>query len=202
MYASLLHDFVVAVVVPKEFHIKSEILKAMRLLALQHKFRPWEIPQDIIVESTPFSIENGLLTPSGKKCRIGLQKKYALQLSELASRPEEFHNPFTRVPEIGVAFLEVAPEVIKNLTLSDLSQASYASISVDSLKALRLVNRLNQKLAVKLSVTEFIACSCLHSFETLVLSKLTKSAPILSTFGSTDWKYESTLPEDFFSNVC
>lgn len=45
--------------------------------------RPFEIPRTIILEPNPFTVENGLLTPSFKLNRLVLQKFYKKRMENI-----------------------------------------------------------------------------------------------------------------------
>jgi hypothetical protein len=46
--------------------------------------QPYEIPSYIIIEKSPFTIANGLLTSIGKKSRRALAVRYRQQILDLA----------------------------------------------------------------------------------------------------------------------
>ncbi|MED5816290.1 carboxylic acid reductase [Mycolicibacterium sp. 050232] len=85
VYGSSRHAFVLAVVVPEHSPgqpaaTRATILGSLQTIARDNGLRPYEIPRDILIESRPFSIDNGLLTPTAKPARPALTACYRDQL--------------------------------------------------------------------------------------------------------------------------
>ena len=58
-------------------------LAELQSIGKQQGLQGWEIPAAILLEPTPFSAENGLLTSTLKKSRLQLEKRYRTQLEKL-----------------------------------------------------------------------------------------------------------------------
>lgn len=81
VHGSSRHAFVLAVVVPEEIPGppaagKAAILASLRTIARDNGLRPYEVPRDILIEALPFSVDNGLLTATGKPARPALNAHY------------------------------------------------------------------------------------------------------------------------------
>ena len=61
-------------------------MKELSTIAKSHGLQGWEVPGGLVLESVPFSLENGLLTAVQKKSRPKLEEKYRSCLEELYSR--------------------------------------------------------------------------------------------------------------------
>lgn len=94
VYGSSSRAFLLAVVVPNAevvpptlpaADVKARLLAALREVAAANDLQAFEVPRDIIVERTPFSPDNGLLTGVGKVLRPALKARYADDLERLYS---------------------------------------------------------------------------------------------------------------------
>ena len=63
-------------------------MKELRATASKHLLPGWEVPAGILLESEPFSPENGLLTSTMKASRPRLEIKYRSALEELYAKFE------------------------------------------------------------------------------------------------------------------
>ena len=63
--------------------LKPLISESLQNVANAAGLRPYEIPRDFIVETTPFSLENGLLTGIRKLARPKLKEHYRPRLEQL-----------------------------------------------------------------------------------------------------------------------
>lgn len=57
----------------------------MHQIAKLHNFRHFEIPRDLIFDCDEWTIENNLLTPSGKVSRFNIYKKHEKSIEECYS---------------------------------------------------------------------------------------------------------------------
>ncbi len=90
IYGSSERAFVLAVVVPSldaipadTVEIKSFIRQSLQRIAEDAGLNSYEIPRDFLIESVPFSLENGLLTSVGKLARPALRAHYGERLEQL-----------------------------------------------------------------------------------------------------------------------
>ncbi|AQA05771.1 oxidoreductase [Mycobacterium sp. MS1601] len=88
LYGNSARSYLLAVVVPTEAALAREDLKAAISDSLQRTARAaelqsYEIPRDFLIETTPFTLENGLLTGIRKLARPNLKTHYGPRLEEL-----------------------------------------------------------------------------------------------------------------------
>ena len=87
------HSYLLAVVVPTDQTLaapdpKSVVRAALRQVAEDAQLNSYEIPRDFLVESQPFTIENGLLSGVGKPLRPELKARYGEQLEQVHAELE------------------------------------------------------------------------------------------------------------------
>ncbi|GAA1483166.1 thioester reductase domain-containing protein [Gordonia sinesedis] len=93
VYGNSSRPYLLAVVVPTEqaLHrhraddagLRREIQDALRDIGDRNDFAPYEIPRDFIIETTPFSLDNGLLTGIRKLARPQLKATYGPRLEDM-----------------------------------------------------------------------------------------------------------------------
>ncbi|MDT8915905.1 carboxylic acid reductase [Amycolatopsis sp. PS_44_ISF1] len=92
VYGNSARTYLLAVVVPTADALadagdaealKPAISRALRDIGKAKGLQSYEIPRDFLVETTPFSLENGLLTDIRKLARPKLKQRYAPLLEEL-----------------------------------------------------------------------------------------------------------------------
>lgn len=92
LYGNSSRSYLLGVVVPNkdvvgagadEGETKQHLMSAIREIAAVNNLNSYEIPHDIIVETEPFSIENGLLAGVGKYMRPAFNAKYQEQLEAM-----------------------------------------------------------------------------------------------------------------------
>lgn len=66
--------------------VKKALMEELQRIGRENSLPGWEIPVDVILESGPFTVENGLLTSTLKKSRPKLEQKYKTSLEELYER--------------------------------------------------------------------------------------------------------------------
>lgn len=89
LYGNSSRSYLLAVVVPApevveravdEAALKAAIIESLQRIARQAELKPYEIPRDLIVETEPFSQDNGLLSDSTKQLRPRLKDRYGERL--------------------------------------------------------------------------------------------------------------------------
>lgn len=80
VHGDSLQSSLVAIVVPNS---TENLLLELQHIAKEHKLQGFEYIKAIHVEKVPFSVENGLLTPSFKLKRPELQKRYQKEIQNL-----------------------------------------------------------------------------------------------------------------------
>ncbi len=83
-------DYLLAVAVPSsQFEGEAEqLLEEIREVAQDKNLKPHEVPRDLLLESRPFSLENGLLSAAQKPRRPRFQEAYGARLEALYRRVE------------------------------------------------------------------------------------------------------------------
>ncbi|MBO0883294.1 MAG: thioester reductase domain-containing protein, partial [Mycobacterium sp.] len=91
VYGNSAHPYLVAVVVPTEDvlashdvqNLKPLIAESLQTVAKAAGLRSYEIPRDFIIETAPFTLENGLLTGLRKLAWPKLRERYGERLEQL-----------------------------------------------------------------------------------------------------------------------
>ncbi|MBV8224816.1 MAG: thioester reductase domain-containing protein [Verrucomicrobia bacterium] len=99
LYGNSERAFLLAVVVPAEElaaqpdtkgggndQIKPAVRRSLHQIAKEHHLNSYEIPRDFLIETVPFSEQNGLLSELGKFQRPKLQERYGDQLEQLYAK--------------------------------------------------------------------------------------------------------------------
>ena len=93
VYADSMHDKPIAVVVPdpklieemktNQAKVKETLMNNLNEVFVHEKLRGFEKLADILIDNDPFTIENGMLTPSQKPQINAIKNKYEVKLNEL-----------------------------------------------------------------------------------------------------------------------
>ena len=93
VYGNSARSYLLAVIVPTDEALSSVggdiaavrplLSEALQSIARDAGLRSYEIPRDFVVETTPFTLENGLLTGIGKLARPQLKQYYGAVLEQL-----------------------------------------------------------------------------------------------------------------------
>jgi fatty acid CoA ligase FadD9 len=161
IYANPLRAYVQAVVVPNTEAVRDRVRghdheATKRLLASElarigraHDLKRHEIPRAIIVEPTPFSRDNGLLTESDKPRRAALRAAYAARLDALADELAARQLRDLEAAELAalarlapLARLAHAAAHVLGLDGDVDTDASFVDLGGDSLSAMRFVELL------------------------------------------------------------
>ena len=208
LYGNSRREYLLAVIVPQmdalnsHFAIKNkevtphEIKHLLRSelsrIGKESQLRSFEIPRDFLVETTPFTRENGLLTGINKPARPQLKSKYEEKLEQLYINLEmkktgnKSRLTLTRKPPTVRESLKRALQA--TLGLSDIEfvkSQSFTSLGGDSLSAVNLIAEIKDLCGVTLPIntilspassTEEIALQVEH------LLKASQSLPNTETF--------------------
>ena len=156
VYGSSERAFLLAVVVPGEEwvaeigtdgegtdRVKSEIRRSLQQIAQEQHLNGYEIPRDFLIETEPFSLENGLLTEVGKHRRPKLRERYGEALEELYARLAQDQLDELRALRIGGAdhpVLETVSRALQatlGLSAADVRpELQFGDLGGDSLSAL------------------------------------------------------------------
>ena len=161
VYGNSARSYLLAVIVPTDdalaavggdaAAVKPVLAEALQSIAREAGLQSYEIPRDFIVETTPFTLENGLLTGIRKLARPQLKEHYGPTLEQLytdladgqadvlrALRKDGAHQPTVETVSraagalLGAASADVA------------SDTAFTDLGGDSLSALTFGNLLRE----------------------------------------------------------
>ena len=159
VYGNSAHPYLLAVVVPTEQALGSHDLDALKPLiadslqnvAKESGLQSYEVPRDFIIETAPFTLENGLLTGIRKLAWPKLKQHYGERLEQLytdlaAGQANELHA--LRQSGADAPVLQTvsrAAAAMLGAASSDLSpDAHFTDLGGDSLSALTFGNLLRE----------------------------------------------------------
>jgi fatty acid CoA ligase FadD9 len=144
-----------------EIQSERQVLQTLREIGAKRGLKAWEIPQRVVLESNPFTVENGLLSAGGKLCRSALIMRYREKLSSDNDGAETDTDAAistissAEVMETGLCagllelLLEVAP-TLRGTEAAFAADSSLVALGLDSIGIARLSSRLEQVFAVSL----------------------------------------------------
>ncbi|TDU73567.1 carboxylic acid reductase [Streptomyces sp. KS 21] len=170
LYGNSERPYLLAVVVPTEDalggitpeELRLRIIESMRRTAKGAGLNSYEIPRDVLIEPTPFSTSNGLLTVTRKLARQRLVNHYRRRLerryAELAERElQGSRAPSTsHPPSAALDGVVQAANLVLGLCDSAPADSRFVDIGGDSLSALLFANRLTQAFGVEVPVSMVI----------------------------------------------
>ncbi|BDE13575.1 MULTISPECIES: carboxylic acid reductase [Mycobacterium] len=167
VYGNSAHPYLLAVVVPTEDalsrysvdELKPLIADSLQNVAREANLQSYEVPRDFIIETTPFTLENGLLTGIRKLAWPKLKAHYGERLEQLyadlaagqANELSELRRTgkdapvLTTVTRAAVALLGAASAEVS-------PDAHFTDLGGDSLSALTFGNLLNEIFDVEVPV--------------------------------------------------
>ena len=169
VYGNSARSYVLAVIVPTDdalasvggdvAAVKPLLSDALQSIAREAGLQSYEIPRDFLVETTPFTLENGLLTGIRKLARPQLKEYYGPELEQLyvdladgqadvlrTLRQDGANRPVLETVSraagalLGAASADVAPD------------AAFTDLGGDSLSALTFANLLHDIFEVDVPV--------------------------------------------------
>jgi fatty acid CoA ligase FadD9 len=167
IYGNSAQPYLLAVVVPTEDAVaahsadalKSRIAESLQTVARQAKLQSYEVPRDFIIETTPFSLENGLLTGIRKLAWPKLKQHYGERLEQLyADLAEGQANELSELRRSGadapvLQTVSRAAAAMLGTASSDLTaDAHFTDLGGDSLSALTFGNLLHEIFDVDVPV--------------------------------------------------
>lgn len=173
VYGSSERSYLLAVVVPTPEALESaggdadalkpRLIESIQRLAKQKELNSYEIPRDILVETEPFSIENGLLSGLRKLLRPRLKKHYGPRLEqmydELAHREIQELNELRQTSNdqpVSDTVVRAAKTVLGS-TVSLPPDTHFMDLGGDSLSALTFSNLLTEIFGVDVPVSVIIS---------------------------------------------
>ncbi|MBF6331724.1 carboxylic acid reductase [Nocardia transvalensis] len=175
VYGSSERSYLLAVIVPTPDAVaaypdvpglKAAISESLQRVAKEAELNSYEIPRDFLLETEPFSIDNGLLSGIGKLLRPKLKARYAERLEQLyAELAQEQANEMSALRrEVGsLPVLEVVQRSARALlgcADSDLSpDAHFTDLGGDSLSALTYSGLLQDLYGVEVPVGVIVSAA-------------------------------------------
>jgi fatty acid CoA ligase FadD9 len=172
VYGSSQRAYLLAVVVPSEelaaeldaegggtSQVKPRIRRSLHQIAEEHHLHGYEIPRDFLIETVPFSAENGLLSELGKFQRVKLQERYGEQLEQLYAKLAQDQLTELRSLRAGGADQPVqetvsrAAQATLGVARADVCPDSrFTDLGGDSLSALTFSNLLGEIFGIEVPV--------------------------------------------------
>ncbi len=160
VYGNSAQPYLLAVVVPTDENAaKSAIAESLQNVARQAGLQSYEVPRDFIIETTPFTLENGLLTGIRKLAWPKLKQHYGERLEQLyADLAEGQANELSELRRSGaqapvLQTVSRAAAAMLGTAKSDLTpDAHFTDLGGDSLSALTFGNLLHEIFDVDVPV--------------------------------------------------
>ena len=157
VYGNSAQPYLLAVVVPTEdalsrfdiADLKARIAESLQTVAKESELQSYEVPRDLIVETEPFTLENGLLTGIRKLAWPKLKQHYGERLEQLyaelarsqADELSELRRSGADRPALET--ISRAAGALLGASTADLSpDAHFTDLGGDSLSALTFGNLL------------------------------------------------------------
>ncbi|MGH3556188.1 MAG: carboxylic acid reductase [Mycobacterium sp.] len=167
LYGNSARSYLLAVVVPTEDALsgndentlRQQIIESLQQLARGEQLQAYEVPRDIIIESTAFTQENGLLTGLRKVARPKLKERYAERLEQLyaelaASQTDELRELRRHGAERPVleTVIRAAGALLRAAAGEMRPDAHFTDLGGDSLSGLTFANLLQEIFGVEVPV--------------------------------------------------
>ena len=159
IYGNSARPYLLAVVVPTQEalsrwqpdELKPLIGQSLQDVAKKAGLQSYEVPRDFIIETTPFTAENGLLTGIGKMARPKLKQRYGDRLEQLYADLVEGHaNDLLELRRDSadrpvLETISRAAAALLGAAGSDMRpDAHFSDLGGDSLSALTFANLLHE----------------------------------------------------------
>ncbi|BBX95857.1 carboxylic acid reductase [Mycobacterium lacus] len=167
VYGNSARAYLLAVIVPTEealsrfedAELKARISQSLQDIAKTAGLQSYEIPRDFIIETTPWTLENGLLTGIRKLARPQLKKHYGERLEQLyADLADGQANELRALRQAGAQapVLQTVCRAAGALLGSAAGDAQpvdhFTDLGGDSLSALSFANLLHEIFGVEVPV--------------------------------------------------
>lgn len=167
LYGNSARPYLLAVVVPSTdaaaahdaAELKTLIGESLQEVARATGLQSYEIPRDFLIETTPFTVENGLLTGIRKLAWPRLKERYGPALEQLytdladsqADELRALRHSGARAPVL--ATITRAAGALLGAAAADLQpDAHFTDLGGDSLSALTFANLLNEIFEIEVPV--------------------------------------------------
>ncbi|SBS76394.1 Thioester reductase domain protein [uncultured Mycobacterium sp.] len=167
LYGNSARPYLLAVVVPTAevaaghdaAELKSLIGESLQDVARTTGLQSYEIPRDFLIETTPFTVENGLLTGIRKLAWPRLKERYGSALEQLyADLADGQADELRALRQSGadapaLATITRAAGALLGAAAADLApDAHFTDLGGDSLSALTFANLLNEIFEIEVPV--------------------------------------------------
>ena len=167
VYGNSARSYLLAVVVPTDdvlaqydiAELKGVIRESLSDVARAASLQSYEIPRDVLIETTPFTLENGMLTGIRKLARPKLKERYGESLEQLYAELADGQADELRALRQGDVDGPVLPTVIRaagallGAGAADVSaDAHFTDLGGDSLSALTFANLLHEIFEIDVPV--------------------------------------------------
>ncbi|OBJ84724.1 carboxylic acid reductase [Mycobacterium asiaticum] len=159
VYGNSAHPYLLAVVVPTEEALASHdvaalkpmIADSLQSVARETGLQSYEVPRDFIIETTPFTLENGLLTGIRKLAWPKLKQHYGERLEQLyadleagqANELNELRRTGAEAPVLQTV-TRAAAAMLGTASTDLAPDAHFTDLGGDSLSALTFGNLLRE----------------------------------------------------------
>jgi fatty acid CoA ligase FadD9 len=167
VYGNSAHPYLLAVVVPTEealqrfdeAQLKPAIADSLQKVAKEARLQSYEVPRDFLIETTPFSLENGLLTGIRKLAWPKLKQHYGERLEQLyadlaagqANELSELRRSGADAPVLTTV-IRAAAALLGAATTELTPDAHFTDLGGDSLSALTFGNLLHEIFDIDVQV--------------------------------------------------
>ncbi|WP_319452750.1 MULTISPECIES: carboxylic acid reductase [unclassified Mycobacterium] len=159
LYGNSARPYLLAVVVPTQNASKEAIGASLKDAAREAGLQSYEIPRDFLIETTPFTLENGLLTGIRKLAWPRLKERYGPELEQLyADLADGQAGELRALRQTGAQqpVLETvcrAAGALLSAAAADVApDAAFTDLGGDSLSALTFANLLHDIFDVDVPV--------------------------------------------------
>jgi fatty acid CoA ligase FadD9 len=166
VYGSSERSYLLAVVVPVEGATHADIAASFQQIAREAGLNSYEIPRDFIIETEPFTTENGLLSDIRKLMRPRLKERYGDRLEQLyATLTERETGELEQLRQAGrqqpvlAAVLRAAQAVLGSSAGLPSADAHFTDLGGDSLSALTYSTLLKEIFQVDVPVGVVISAA-------------------------------------------
>lgn len=170
VYGNSERPYLVAVVVPTEDaldgstieDIRSTVLRSLQETARTAGLQSFEVPRGVIVEPSPFTQENGLLTGARKPSRPNLKERYGVRLEALYEDNSRAQDDRWRELATGVGNRSTVTTVclaagaVLASTDEPIASERFVDLGGDSLSALTYASTLSDLFDVEVAVDVLI----------------------------------------------
>lgn len=160
LYGNSERSYLLAVVVPTgEDADAASIAASLRQIARENQLNGYEIPREFLIETEPFSLDNGLLSGVGKFLRPKLKARYGDRLEQLYAQMAQDQLSQLRALRTGgadqpvLATISKAVQATLGVPAADVSPESrFIDLGGDSLSALTFSTLLADIYGVEVPV--------------------------------------------------